>query len=71
MPEVFAAPPEIVAGCLRNEAEEVLKSWHPLIWNFIRARGLFVASPAEDNGVQDIPRRRGMSERLMAVFRRP
>jgi tRNA(adenine34) deaminase len=72
MPEVFASPPEIVAEYMCDEAKEVLQSWHPLIWNFITARGLFVACPAEDSGprAQNIPHRRGMLERLMAVFRK-
>ena len=42
IPEVFAEPPEIVAGYMENEAEEVFKTWHPLIWQFIKSRRLFV-----------------------------
>ena len=72
MPEVFAPPPEIVAGYLRDEVEEAFKQWNPLIWKFISERGLLVAGPREAGlaPVRVIPRQRSLKERLMAVFRR-
>jgi tRNA(adenine34) deaminase len=72
MPEVFAPPPEIVAGYLRDEVEEVFKRWNPLIWKFISERGLFVAGAGEGGHAQVhvIRRQNGLKERLMAIFRR-
>jgi tRNA(adenine34) deaminase len=45
MPEVFAPPPEIVAGFMAKEAEQALVKWNPLIAEVIRRRGLFGATP--------------------------
>jgi tRNA(adenine34) deaminase len=45
MPEVFAPPPEIVAGFMAKEAEEALIEWNPLIAEVIKQRGLFGAAP--------------------------
>ena len=70
MPEVFAPPPEIIGGYLRDEAEETFKNWNPLIWQFIKARGLFVADPVDEMFDPPAPRRRSPWERLMIVFRR-
>ena len=71
MPEVFAPPPEIVAGYLRDEAADVLKAWNPLVWRFIKARGLLaVDADHERAGLPDTFRRRRMWERVMIVFRR-
>ena len=41
LPEVFAPPPEIVAGFLREELESALARSAPLAWDFIRARNIF------------------------------
>jgi tRNA(adenine34) deaminase len=71
MPEVFAPPPEIVVGYLYDEVEDTFRSWNPIIWQFIKARGLFVAAPGADQSADPPqPRRRGLWERLMVVFRR-
>src|SRR5207249_2479888 len=32
MPEVFSAPPEVLAGLLAEEAEQVWREWSPEIW---------------------------------------
>jgi len=45
MPEVFAPPPEIVAGFMAFEAEQALLDWNPLVATIIRERGLFGAAP--------------------------
>jgi tRNA(adenine34) deaminase len=72
MPEVFAPPPEIVAGYMDQEAAEVFRTWNPLIWQFIAKRGIFVPGatwtegPIRSGGV----RRNGVWERFMKVFRR-
>jgi tRNA(adenine34) deaminase len=41
MPEAFSKPPEVVAGVMRQEAEQVWRKWNPLIWGIIRYRGCF------------------------------
>jgi tRNA(adenine34) deaminase len=45
MPDVFAPPPEIVAGFMAQEAERALTEWNPLIAEVIKRRGLFGAPP--------------------------
>ena len=45
MPDVFAPPPEIVAGFMATEAEQALMKWNPLIAQVIKRRGLFGAVP--------------------------
>jgi tRNA(adenine34) deaminase len=42
MPEVFAPPPYVRAGCLCDEVRELCRSQHPLSWRVIEARGIFV-----------------------------
>jgi tRNA(adenine34) deaminase len=70
MPEVFAAPPVIVAGLLRDQAEDVWMKWNPVIWGFVRLRGCFGGDPTEAR-VQpsEVPRRRGLWRRLVSLFR--
>jgi len=41
MPEVFAPPPDVVAGLLSKEAANVWLRWNPIIWGIIRLRGVF------------------------------
>jgi tRNA(adenine34) deaminase len=45
MPEVFDAPPEIVSGFMAEEIERALLEWNPLVWGFVKRRGLFVSGP--------------------------
>jgi tRNA(adenine34) deaminase len=45
MPEVFAAPPEVVSGYMAKEAERALVRWNPLIAGIIKQRGLFGSAP--------------------------
>ena len=42
LPEVFLPAPEIVSGYLQDEVEAVFHRWNPLIWQVIKARGVFV-----------------------------
>jgi tRNA(adenine34) deaminase len=69
MPEVFAAPPEIVAGFMAAEAEEALLMWNPVSGGVMKLRGLFVKGPVEQIGSLDA-RRRGVKERGLAWLRR-
>jgi tRNA(adenine34) deaminase len=41
LPEVFAPPPEIVAGFMREQIEAAIAARHPLAWEFIRARKMY------------------------------
>lgn len=63
MPEVFAPPPEIVAGFLAEEADAALRAAAPMMWAASRARGLFVCEGAGANS-RPAPR----SDGLMAAL---
>ena len=43
VPEVFAPPPYVLAGCLRQEVRRLFRSQHPLAWHVIEGRRIFVA----------------------------
>src|SRR3954454_19477888 len=65
MPEVFAAPPEILAGFMAREAEEALLKASPVIGLALKARGLFVAPQAQVEATRSLTVR----ERIMGVLR--
>src|SRR2546423_5525149 len=69
MPEVFATPPEIIAGFMAAEAEDALLKWNPVMWGVVKARGLFVSGPLEAVRTFDA-RRRGLKERTLGFLRR-
>jgi tRNA(adenine34) deaminase len=52
LPEVFLPAPEIVSGFMQNEVEVLFRQWNPLIWEIIKARGIF----GGDAGVSDVQR---------------
>jgi len=72
IPEVFAPPPEIIAGCLEDKAEVAISRLHPVAWKFISMRYLFVSS----TGAEVLTRahtahwRSWLPEWLMAPLRR-
>lgn len=71
MPEVFAPPPEIIAGYMAHEVEQALLKWDPLVWGVVKRRGLFVAGPVETvRGRGTDPPLRRLRERAMAFLRR-
>jgi tRNA(adenine34) deaminase len=47
MPEVFAAPPAIVAGYLQEEAVAALRNWNSTFWWIIERRGLITTRPTD------------------------
>jgi len=49
LPEVFLPAPEIVSGFLQNDVEAVFHKWNPLIWQVIKARGVFVGDAGESS----------------------
>ena len=67
MPEVFAAPPDIVAGFMAREAEAALLEWNPLVGAVLRARRLFVAGPQTAIAPT---RRRTVAQRVWRFLRR-
>jgi tRNA(adenine34) deaminase len=42
MPEVFALPPYVLAGCLCEDVRKLFRSQRPLAWHVIKSRGIFV-----------------------------
>jgi tRNA(adenine34) deaminase len=68
MPEVFADPPQIVAGFMAREAEDALLKWNPIIAGAIKARGLFVVRPQIEVGPTRAPK--PLRARLMGFLRR-
>ena len=53
MPEVFGPVPEVIAGLLRHEVEQVWTKWNPVAWAVIKYRGCF--GPAETEGCDHMP----------------
>jgi tRNA(adenine34) deaminase len=71
MPDVFAKPPEIVAGFMAKEAEAALIEWNPIISDVIKRRGLFAAAPQLITRVPDgADRPSSLRERVLRVLRR-
>jgi tRNA(adenine34) deaminase len=71
LPEVFAPPPEIVPGFMREEAEAAIAQKSPVTWEFIRARNIFGGPlPAEVLGRVSLPPRTGLRQKLMSFLRR-
>jgi tRNA(adenine34) deaminase len=49
LPEIFGTPPEIVAGLLSAQAEQVWSQWNPLVWRFMKRRGCFVSTASVES----------------------
>jgi tRNA(adenine34) deaminase len=71
LPEVFAPPPEIVAGFMAEEIEAAIASRYPIAWEFIRARNMF-GGPLPSHIIQapEMARNKGLRDRLMSLLRR-
>jgi tRNA(adenine34) deaminase len=67
IPEVFAPPPEIVAGFMAEESEAAIRGWSPLAARVLERRGLFVA---RRGAVLVKGRRDGIAQRAMGLLRR-
>ncbi len=71
MPEVFAPPPEVIAGFMVQEAEQVLFDWNPLVAAIIKRRGLFGDAPQVIGQSTKVASMRGrIASRVMAYLRR-
>jgi tRNA(adenine34) deaminase len=70
VPEVFAPPPEIVAGFMREQIEAAIARSSPLVWDFISARNIFGGPvPSRLLGFTAAPRPQTFRDRLMAFLR--
>jgi len=70
MPEAFGGVPEVIAGLMRQEAEQVWERSNPVVWAVIKHRGCFGAShDAHSRYLQAVPRRRGMLRVLATLYR--
>jgi hypothetical protein len=67
VPEVFAPPPEIVAGLMAEEAEAAIREWSPIAARILERRALFTAPRSAEvlNRRED-----GVGARMMAALRR-
>jgi tRNA(adenine34) deaminase len=48
LPEVFASPPDVLSGCLNHEVERVFQQRNRFIWEFVKARKIFVDGSGDD-----------------------
>ena len=48
LPEVFASPPDVLSGCLHHEVQKVFQKRNPFIWEFMKARKIFVDGSGDD-----------------------
>jgi tRNA(adenine34) deaminase len=69
MPEVFGPVPEVLAGLMQDEAEEVWQSWNPLIWSVIKWRG-YLGGETGPKIFDAIPDRHGWLRRLFTFRNR-
>jgi tRNA(adenine34) deaminase len=70
MPEVFDAPPEIVAGFMAREVDQALRKENPVIWGVMRERGLFVAGPLDRLNTPSADPTTKLTHRLLGFLRR-
>jgi tRNA(adenine34) deaminase len=54
MPEVFAPPPVLLAEFLSEEGDAALRRCAPIVWTFMRSRGL-LADPQHQTGADCLP----------------
>src|SRR4051812_8810640 len=67
MPDVFADPPEVVAGFMAREAEAALLKWNRVVAGVLLSRGLFVVGPQTPVAPT---RQRTMTQRVWRLLRR-
>ena len=44
LPEVFAPPPDVLAGCLQHQVQKLFRKRNRLAWEFMKSRKIFVES---------------------------
>jgi tRNA(adenine34) deaminase len=71
LPEVFARPPEIVPGFMREEAETAMAHRAPVVWHFMHTRNIFGGPlPTEILARLAAPHSNGPWQRIMSFLRR-
>ena len=71
VPEVFAPPPQIVPGYMREQIEAAIARGAPLAWEVIRARNIFGGPlPAQTLTRVTTQRSGGFRQQLMSFLRR-
>ncbi len=69
MPEAFGPVPEVVAGLMGREAEQVWRKWRPLVWAIIKRRGCFAPAVDACDRMQAIPQPYGWLRSLLMLHR--
>lgn len=70
LPEVFAPPPEIVPGFMREEVEYAIARRAPIAWNFLSGRNIFGGPvPTSVLATAAKHRRATITDRAMAFLR--
>ena len=70
LPEVFAEPPCVLSGYLQYEVQKVFQKRNPLVWQFIKARKIFVeSSDVEQVGLAEAKPRLGRWFSLVNLVR--
>lgn len=71
LPEVFAPPPEIIGGFMREQIEVAVASRYPVAWQFIHARRMF-GGPLPAHVIQTTGAKRTtrVRDRIMSLLRR-
>jgi hypothetical protein len=70
LPEVFAPPPEIEAGFMRDQIESAIARRVPLAWEFIRTRSIFGGPlPPQFQPQSKSQRSRSFPQQLMSILR--
>lgn len=67
MPEAFGPVPEVVAGLMGREAEQVWRKWRPIVWAIIKRRGCFAPAAETFDRMQAIPQPRGWLRSLLML----
>jgi tRNA(adenine34) deaminase len=72
MPEVFAPPPEIVAGFRADEAAQACEAWNPVFWAFIKHRGILTdgGTDGSSGSMVTLWRQLSLRQRAMAALRK-
>lgn len=70
LPEVFASPPDVLSGCLHHEVQKVFQKRNPFVWEFMKARKIFVDGPGDDRiRTSDVRTGAGLDTRLATWLR--
>ena len=59
LPEVFAPPPHVLSGCLHHDVQKVFQTRNPFVWEFIKARKIFV-DDSEDGRIGALSAKMGI-----------